>query len=605
MKYIAGTDRNQLVLFPDSLEDFIGEENPVRVLDAFVEQLDMQIFGFDRAVPKDTGRPGYDPADMLRLYIYGYFHGIRSSRKLEKETHRNTEVMWLLRQLKPDFKTISDFRKDNTQAIKKACRGFTLLCREMGLIAGKVLAVDGSKFKALNSPTKAINQSRLERLGKDTDKLINEYLEAIERHDREEVVTPSQSKSMKKKLWQLRNSKVRINEILKKAGWVDAEPAEASGGKPSEEAKPTEVSDAQPPRADQDEESAEAACEVSEGEKAKAAVAELEGIKVMLGEVKEQMDEKGVNQLLATDPEARLQKTRKGTMPGYNVQSVVDGANNLIVDVKVTTKVNDRGLLAPMAKAAKDLLGIEEAEILADRGYYSFDDIVACQREGIMPLVPPQETSNNRGKGLFCKSDFIYNVESDSYQCPAGEILERVVSGKESKGYGSFETEACLQSCSLTEYCTKSPRGRRIKRLDEEDWVDKAKSALKERSDAMAIRKGMVEHPFGYLKQVMRFDQFLVAGEEKVQAEMSLATCAFNLKRAIKVMGVKELVKRIKEVGGSLAEKLASLLGALLLGNQGDSRRSEPRIQKWRTFAYSLWNTCGVRKNETWVYLLG
>src|SRR5918997_1660257 len=151
MPFLSGTDRDEVLLFPESLDDYITAENPVRFIDAFVSSLDLAELGFARAVRAKTGRPGYDPADLLKLYTYGYLNRVRSSRTLEREAQRNVEVMWLLKKLKPDHKTIADFRKDNPAAIKRVCREFTLLCKKMELFGAELVAVDGSEFRAVNS----------------------------------------------------------------------------------------------------------------------------------------------------------------------------------------------------------------------------------------------------------------------------------------------------------------------------------------------------------------------------------------------------------------------------------------------------------------------
>src|SRR5437667_11710146 len=163
MDYIRGVNRDQVMLFPESVEDYITEDNPVRFIDAFVSSLDLAQLGFTRAQPAETGRPAYDPGDLLRLYLYGYLNRVRSSRMLERETKVNLEVMWLLGKLAPDFKTIADFRRDNLQAIKRVCREFTLLCRKLKLFGGELVAVDGSKFKAVNNRRRNFNEARLTR----------------------------------------------------------------------------------------------------------------------------------------------------------------------------------------------------------------------------------------------------------------------------------------------------------------------------------------------------------------------------------------------------------------------------------------------------------
>ena len=193
MAYIAGPDRTQAVLLPEVLDDYVTADNPVRFLDAFVAQLDLASLGFQRAVPAETGRPGYAPGDLLRLYLYGYLHRIRSSRRLEQETHRNIELMWLLRGLRPDFKTIADFRRDHPRAVKGVCREFNLLCRRLGLFGGELLAIDGSKFRAVNARDRSYTPARLATLQRDIDRTIARYLRELERQDQAEAGTEGPS----------------------------------------------------------------------------------------------------------------------------------------------------------------------------------------------------------------------------------------------------------------------------------------------------------------------------------------------------------------------------------------------------------------------------
>ena len=160
MAYIQGMDRKQTILFPESVDDYIEEDNPVQFVDVFVDSLDLRELRFKYSQPESTGRPPYNPADMLKLYLYGYLNRIRSSRNLEKETRRNIELMWLLKKLRPDFKTIADFRKDNKKAIKKVCREFTLLCKRIELFGGELISIDSSKFKASNSKKQNFNQAK-------------------------------------------------------------------------------------------------------------------------------------------------------------------------------------------------------------------------------------------------------------------------------------------------------------------------------------------------------------------------------------------------------------------------------------------------------------
>ena len=187
MKHRTGLDRTQTLLFPERLEDYIGPENPVRFLDAFVGGLDLHALGFDRAICADTGRPPYDPAVLLKLYLYGYLHRVRSSRLLEAECHRNVEVIWLLGKLAPDFKTIADFRKDNLKPLKAVARQFTLLCRKLELFGGELLAVDGSKFAAVNARDQNFNAAKLQELIARADARLAEYLQQLDRADAAEL----------------------------------------------------------------------------------------------------------------------------------------------------------------------------------------------------------------------------------------------------------------------------------------------------------------------------------------------------------------------------------------------------------------------------------
>ena len=187
MGYIGGESRNQRYLLPETIDDYIGADNPVRFVDAFVEKLDLEQLGFERAVVAETGRPGYDPGDLLRLYLYGYLNRIRSSRRLEREAGRNLELMWLLRRLRPDFKTIADFRRDNGRAIQQVCREFTLVCKDLDLFGRELVAIDGSQFGAVNSPSRNFSPKRLEQRIADIDTKIAAYLKQLDRQDREEA----------------------------------------------------------------------------------------------------------------------------------------------------------------------------------------------------------------------------------------------------------------------------------------------------------------------------------------------------------------------------------------------------------------------------------
>src|SRR3984885_14569771 len=183
MCHIAGHDRSQTLLLPESLDEYVGPENPVRFIDAFVGGLDLTAAGFIRVAPKVTGRPAYAPADLLKLYIYGYLNRVRSSRRLEAETHRNIEVIWLLRHLKPDFKTIADFRRDNRNAFRQVFREFVLLCRQLDLFGRELLAVDGTRIKAVNNKDRNFTRASLTQFIKAADAKLEEYFKRMDEGD--------------------------------------------------------------------------------------------------------------------------------------------------------------------------------------------------------------------------------------------------------------------------------------------------------------------------------------------------------------------------------------------------------------------------------------
>jgi transposase len=212
---MAGHDRSQLLLLPETLDDYVGAENPVRFIEAFVEGLGLSAAGFARVEPEETGRPGYRPADLLKLYIYGYLNRIRSSRRLEAETHRNIEVIWLLRHLKPDFKTIADFRRDNRKAFRPVFRQFVLLCKQLDLFGRELLAVDGTRIKAVNNKDRNFTRASLAEFIKLADARLEDYLQRLDQSDASEITAGgSRVKDLAKKIAAIRQRRTRCEEML-------------------------------------------------------------------------------------------------------------------------------------------------------------------------------------------------------------------------------------------------------------------------------------------------------------------------------------------------------------------------------------------------------
>ncbi len=211
-RFIEGVNRSQDTLFPERLDDFIGDDNPVRVIDAFVDELDLLDLGFERAEPEATGRPGYHPSVLLKLYIYGYLNRVQSSRRLERETGRNVEVMWLTGRLVPDHKTIADFRKDNGKAIRRVCAQFVQLCRQLGLLAAASVAIDGSKFKAVNNRDRNFTAAKMQRRLAQIEDSVARYLHQLDSADRQEPseALAAKTEQLNEKIARLKQEMARL-----------------------------------------------------------------------------------------------------------------------------------------------------------------------------------------------------------------------------------------------------------------------------------------------------------------------------------------------------------------------------------------------------------
>ena len=475
-RFIKGEERGQLALLPTSVDDYVEENNPVRVVDAFIDELDLEALGFDGVTPAATGRPAYHPSTLLKIYLYGYLNRVQSSRRLEREAKRNIEVMWLTGRLAPDFKTIADFRRDNGLAIQAVCAKFVEVCVDLGMFKHAVAAIDGAKFKAVNSRDRNFTRGKLKRRMEQITESIGRYLEALDTADLQDG--PS--------------AEVKVARLTDKVAAMRARLAE-------------------------------------------------------LKELEHKVHEAPNQQISLTDPDSRAMATnmRGASVVGYNVQAAVDTEHHLIVAHEVTNVVVDRTLLAPMAAKAKAVMGTDTLEALADRGYYSGEQLLACEKIGVKALVPKPRTSNARAAGRFDKEDFDYLADKDAYRCPAGKMLPfRFTSVHDDQNVRIYFTNEC-GSCPLKSRCTTGKK-RRVRRWEHERVVDATRERLDACPDAMTIRRRTVEHPFGTLKAWMGHTHFLTKGLKKVSTEMSLCVLAYNLKRMISMLGVKPLIATIQ-----------------------------------------------------------
>lgn len=478
-RFIEGQDRQQVTLLPECLDDFIAEDNPIRVVDAFVGELNLTALGFDGSTPAATGRPSYHPTVLLKIYIYGYLNRVQSSRRLERECQRNVELMWLTGRLAPDFKTIADFRRDNGVGIRNVCRRFVVLCRELKLFSQALVAIDGSKFKAVNTRDRNFTSGKIDKRQQQIEESIQRYLTALETADR-------------------------------------TQPVEL-------EAKTTRLRDK---------------------------IAQLRQQMQVLDQIKEQLKNEHNEQISLTDPDARSMATsgRGSGMVAYNVQVAVDAKHHLIVAHEVTNAGSDRAQLAPMAIAAREAMGKKRLRAIADRGYFSAQQIKICADAGISAVLPKPTTSNAKAEGRFDRSDFIYIKEDDEYQCPAGQrAIYRFSREERGMMLRKYWSSACTQ-CAMKAQCTPSDN-RRISRWEHEEVLEAVQRRLDQSPKSMIIRRRTVEHVFGTFKSWMGYTHFLTRRLLNVGTEMSLQVLAYNLRRVMAILGFEGTIKAMKLVG--------------------------------------------------------
>jgi len=466
MSYKVGIDKKQLSLLPASLDEYVAEDHICHVIYAFTEQIDMVTLGYKYAECKNTGSRPYDPRMMLNLYIYGYLHRLRSSRRLRDETQRNVEVMWLMEGLRPDDKTICNFRKDNAKALKETFRVFAVICRELGLYGREVVATDSVKIRANNSRDNNHNQKDVKNALTRIDKKISEYLNALEEGDREEENEQQPGSSeIKAALEQLKSRKIKYEELSSRL----------------------------------------------ENER----------------------------EVSTVDPDARVMRTggegrRFDTC--YNIQTVVDSKNHLVVDFEVSTCSSDAGNLKTMSEKAKEVMDVKTVTNLADAGYYDSADIVACEQSGVRCLVAKRATGGPKKPEGFNREDFIYDREKDVYRCPCQKELshkwdKKHISGREYRVYNN--TPACSK-CEKKSSCT-TYRYREVLRMTRQDVLDRVDERTLREKALYRKRKEIIEHCFGTIKAIWGYRQFLCRTKTKVTAEMSLTYMAYNLRRIFNI----------------------------------------------------------------------
>ena len=471
MNYIKGKERDQLII--ESIESYIDEDNEVRVIDKIVDCIDIESLGFTIGKNSVAGRASYNPRYLLKLYIYGYLNGIRSSRKLAKQCLINKEVIWLVKDTTPKYRVIADFRKDNVVALEHLFNHFVEYYIGLGLYGKTLIAVDGTKLEASASKRKHYSKNKITKMRSIAESKIKEYLHDIEMADKSEDVN---------------------YETIDKS-------------------------------------------------KVQKSIAKLEENLKHYDEIETQMDIAGDNEINFTDNDARTVKfgAHQGTDVGYNVQSAVDSKNKLITSFYVGNISTDHGQLFNMSNKCKEIYNVETLSALADKGYFQISDLVECERNGITTYVSKPNYSTQIGDSRYFNNKFKYQKEENLYICPEGQKLYCITVKEDTKTKQYRNLEAC-SNCKNKNKCNNAKNGKVITRDEFSEISDTIIKRVEDNKKLYRQRQCLVEHPFGTLKRNMNFSYLLLRNFEKVRGEISLAFFAYNLKRVINIIGVKELV---------------------------------------------------------------
>jgi transposase len=479
MQHITGICRHQLRV--SSLEDTIAADNPIRFIEAFVGIIDLPKLGFISNTLKSEGRPSYDSHLFLKLYLYGYLNGIRSSRKLEKECRRNIELQWLLEDITPNYHSIADFRKANPVALKNLFKLFVLFLKEADLIAGETIAIDGTKSRAHNGKKANFNQKKIDKHIEYIETKTQEYLDALAENDNHDSPAPIQN--IQQKIARLQQNKLRY-ELLQ---------------------------------------------------------AKLEA--------------SGEPQISTTDIDSRALLVQGQVVEvSYNLQAAVDDKYNLVVATHTINR-NDRNALSAIAIEAKENMEVATYTALVDKGYHNGREIEACQKANITTIVAHQDQGKSNENGTqpdYLVANFSYNASTDSYTCPQGETLHttgkwhKKTRDKDSYEFKKYRTPKC-KTCAVKHLCTSRTGGREIDRSQYADAVEANNKRYQENPQLYRKRQEINEHIFGTIKRQWGYNHTNLIGLEKVNGEHSLIMLVYNIKRSINILGVPELLDKLKK----------------------------------------------------------
>jgi transposase len=479
-----------------SLEDTIAADNPVRFIDAFVNSIDLVTIGFTLRVLKTEGRPSFDTKVFLKIYLYGYLNGIRSSRRLEKETLRNLEMQWLVEAICPNYHSIADFRKDNPKALKQLFKLFVSFLKDAELIAGEIIAIDGTKSRAHNGKKSNFNQKKIDKHIAYIEAKVEEYLDELEKND-------------------VKDTSVKVTNIQQK-------------------------------------------------------IERLKQNKIKYELLEEKLKASGEPQVSTTDSDARALLVQGQVVEvSYNIQAAVDDKHNLVVATHTINR-NDKNALSAIAIEAKENLALETFTALVDKGYHNGRELDTCKNHNITTIVahPDQGKSNENGtQPEYLVSKFSYNKENNTYTCPQGQTLtttrrwHKKTGRTEESGYmyQKYRTPAC-KTCPVKDQCTSRKAGREIDRSQYAEAVEQNQKRYQENPQLYRKRQEINEHIFGTIKRKWGYNYTDLIGLEKVNGEHSLIMLVYNIKRSINILGVPDLIAKLKTWNSPYKRKVLFLI---------------------------------------------
>ena len=552
MAFIEGEDRGQRALFPATLDEYVAEDSPVRVIDAFVDSLDLAELGFSKARPAETGRPAYAPKDLLKLYVYGYFNGLRSSRRLMRECRRNVEVMFLLGKLTPDFRTISDFRKENAAALRRVFLAFVAVCNEQGLYGKRLTSIDGTKIRANNAKKRAFNQKNLHDKLERIDENITRWLAEMDRLDNEEQderqLSAADVQRIIRELEQRKQTYQGYQKELDETGqtqklltdpearvmWSHNGDLPAFNVQTAVDVDSHLIAEFQVTDHGND---ANLLHQVAEGVKKNL---QVDSIEALADKGYDCLEE--INKCLQDGvvPQVALKYDKQERIVTLDYEAAeIDAATRASEKAEDIQTCLRAGVL-PDCYASKGVeIEVKETdESLADVAYFvrNEDDTVTCPMGNIMTPVKKRGTATVYQNRLACRRCKNRCGKFRDYKTVLFSANSDVVPARMPKGSGKkFHLTAKPPQREVNPGCHsldfRCNRG-----------MKQVVITIREDRGKLELRKCTSEHPFGTVKRAMGFDHFLLRGKEKTTAEAALAFLGYNLKRAMNLMGSANLL---------------------------------------------------------------